>query len=70
MGRVAYSPWGHKELDMTGCILCLKVFQFYYVSLGTSRSIDYTNDYLVLCSEQSITYKVFKFYLASVGTEA
>ena len=70
MGRVAYSPWGRKELDMTGCILCLKIFQFYYVSLGTSRSIDYTNDYLVFCSEQSITYQVFKFYLPSVGTEA
>ena len=66
MDRVAYSPWGCKELDMTRCTLCLKKVQFYYISLGTSRSIYYMNDYLVLCSEQSITYKIFKVYLPSV----
>ena len=66
MDRVAYSPWGCKELDMTRCTLCLKKVQFYYISLGTSRSIYYMNDYLVLCSEQSITYKIFKVYLPSI----
>jgi len=66
MDRVAYSPWGCKELDTTECALCLKTVQFYYISLGTGRSIDYMNDYLVLCSEQSITYKIFKVYLPSI----
>ena len=66
MDRVAYSPWGCKELDTTECALCLKTVQFYYISLGTGRSIDYMNDYLVLCSEQSITYKIFQVYLPSI----
>ena len=51
---------------MTECTLCLKKVQFYCISLGTGRSIDYMNDYLVLCSKQSITYKIFKVYLPSI----
>ena len=51
---------------MTECTLCLKKVQFYCISLGTGRSIDYMNDYLVLCSKQSITYKIFEVYLPSI----